>query len=497
MFIETWRKHWGLKQDPFSCEDADKDPILSRMDRGAVHSDFERLFGDPESPSPGIVFGEKGSGKSGLRLMMRRKLEELSESSKRVLCTDYVEFDSYLERFRRSVGAKPEPAEVGRAVHRHWSLSDHLDAMLSGGVTELVDRFLDSKESAKDLSDKQKADFLLLSAFYYDSHRRTTSEALQDVGARLHFGRWRTMFFNMLRTVVVVVGVAVAIAPIADRSDRFVKEGSELGWHVVGLSLVAAVVLQALIERVSLSSLARKVRSLRVLNRDPRPVLKALRSVGASHREEFPWPKGTDEATRYDHLTRFEAILSKLGYSAWYVLFDRIDEPSALNADPDGARRFVETILDHKLLQTPGLALKLFLPIELDEIYRNAGPEKLKRMRLDKSNLVPTLEWTGQELTEIANQRLIACSDDASTPHRLGDFFAPDVGDDYVRDTLQRLATPRYAMGFLTAVFRDYARNLPDDLDADGDEWLVPRAHFDVVRASFVDKTNVLRRKLN
>ena len=65
MFIETWRKHWGLSQDPFACEDADKDLILTRMDSSAVHSGFDRLFGDPESPAPGIIFGEKGSGKSG------------------------------------------------------------------------------------------------------------------------------------------------------------------------------------------------------------------------------------------------------------------------------------------------------------------------------------------------------------------------------------------------------------------------------------------------
>ena len=58
MFAQTWRAHWGLTQDPFDCEDADKDLILARLDTGAVHAGFDRLFGNPAAPAPGVVFGE-------------------------------------------------------------------------------------------------------------------------------------------------------------------------------------------------------------------------------------------------------------------------------------------------------------------------------------------------------------------------------------------------------------------------------------------------------
>ena len=75
MFAHTWRRHWGLDEDPFVQEDADKDPVLARVPLEAVHSSFDRLYGSPDTPGPGIVFGEKGSGKSGLRLAMRRRLE--------------------------------------------------------------------------------------------------------------------------------------------------------------------------------------------------------------------------------------------------------------------------------------------------------------------------------------------------------------------------------------------------------------------------------------
>ena len=74
MFPHTWRHHWALDEDPFVQEDADKDTVLARLPIEAVHSSFDRLYGTPDSPAPGIVFGEKGSGKSSLRLAMKRRL---------------------------------------------------------------------------------------------------------------------------------------------------------------------------------------------------------------------------------------------------------------------------------------------------------------------------------------------------------------------------------------------------------------------------------------
>ena len=43
----------------------------------------------------------------------------------------------------------------------------------------------------------------------------------------------------------------------------------------------------------------------------------------------------------------------------------------------------------------------------------------------------------------------------------------------------------------------EYARELPGDLP-DGDAaWGIPRSHFDIVRASWIDRAGVLRRSLN
>ena len=37
MFAQTWRSHWGLTQDPFDCDDADKDLFLARLDASGNH----------------------------------------------------------------------------------------------------------------------------------------------------------------------------------------------------------------------------------------------------------------------------------------------------------------------------------------------------------------------------------------------------------------------------------------------------------------------------
>ncbi|MEM7518237.1 MAG: hypothetical protein AAF368_15105, partial [Planctomycetota bacterium] len=166
MFTQKWRDHWGLARDPFACEDADKDPILGEVDPTAVHTGFDRIFGNPDVPSPGIVFGEKGSGKSGLRRMMRRRIEDWNETHEksRVFHVEYIDFDVQIDQFRQAVGASSDTRKAAKSVVGSWRLSDHLDSMLSLGVTKLLDQCLEHGERPGKLSKKQKIDLLLLAS---------------------------------------------------------------------------------------------------------------------------------------------------------------------------------------------------------------------------------------------------------------------------------------------------------------------------------------------
>ena len=499
MFIETWRAHWGLRHDPFASEDADKDVVLGLTEVRAVHSAFDRLFGDPASPAPGIVFGEKGSGKSCLRLHVRRRLDAYNRAhaGARVLCTDYAEFDGFLERFKNTIGGRHD--SVAGCVLEHWVTADHLDSMLSIGVTRLVEELFD-KDAAidkKSLTRKQKIDLLLLATLTLGSRRETTMASLGRLGSALSLRRPRGVLVLGLRILLVLLSVLLALVPLLGPRLGFDVQGPAWTWYGAGAVLLGIVGLHAAWSSVYLSALARRAtRSVRVVHHDPAPLTRLLASLSANERKEMPIPRSHDEATRYELLARFQVILAASGYRAWYVLLDRVDEPSSLNADPKAARRFVETLLDHKLLQVPGMALKLFLPIEFDELQRSATPEKLKMMRLDKSNLVPTLEWTGQELVEIARARVRASGETGSTCD-LHDFFASDVDPEYLRDTLQTLGTPRYAFGFLSSAITEHARNLPDDLPQDAESWRIARAQLDIVRAAWLERASLLRRSLN
>ncbi|MEM7308441.1 MAG: hypothetical protein AAF682_17300 [Planctomycetota bacterium] len=500
MFIKTWESHWGLRQDPFSCEDADKDLILSKMDPSAVHSGFGRLFGQPDSPAPGILFGEKGSGKSGLRLMMKRRLDELKGSGEaRAICSEYIDFDGFLECFRRRVGVSSDAKAVAKAVSKEWGLADHLDSMLSLGVTQLVDEVLDDElKPDGPLSPKEKADLLLLTALYDSSTRRTAQDGMRRVASSVGLSLGRRIGVMFMRWLGLGLAAAIMLAPhVAPMIEGAPDLGAPWIWLAGGGAVLLLVLFQWAADAFRVSRLSAGARRIRVLQRDAGAVASLIRSVPSSIRNEMVLPEGTSEATRYELVRRFQAVLKRFGFPAWFVLVDRIDEPSALNGDPDGPRRFVETLLDHKLLQLPGLAMKLFLPIELEGLYSEGRVEALKRMRLDKSNLIPTMTWTGQELIEIARTRLSTCLESDARARDLFDLFHSDIDPNFVRDTLETLGTPRHALGFLSTLLQEYVRTLPGDLDPEDDRWRISLNHFNVVRSSWAEKSATLRRKLN
>lgn len=490
MFTREWREHWGLEADPFACEDADKDFVLAELETSAVHTGFERVFGDPRVPAPGIVFGEKGSGKSGLRLMMKRRLAELEEQhpERRMFVVEYTDFNPFLERFRGTDASSPEK------VLAAWSTVDHLDCLLSLAVTRLVDLCLDERAAHERLSRKQKVNLLLLTALYYDSRRRTTAEAVRSLRLALRTFDGRTAG----RWLALALGTAAAGALAALPHLVEAELGDVRFWYGAGAVLLAVVWIGNAERRGRVLRRARRaVRSLRVLRRDAEPLASVVRSLPSRERQEFPLPVGDREDVRYEHLERLIDLTAAFGYRGWYVLMDRVDEPSLLSGDPALMSRFVEELLDMKLLQHPGLALKLFLPLELERLHRTASPEDLKAMRLDKSNLIPELKWSGRELWEIANRRLRVASVQGARARDLSDLFEEGFDQEHLRGTLQALGTPRYAFGFVSAVVQEHLKDLPGGLDAEDPAWRIPRSRFDVERAAWLDRTGVLRRTLN
>lgn len=506
MFADNWRDHWKLKEEPFVHEDADKDPVLAKLHAAAVHSSFDRLFGDPASPVPGIVFGEKGSGKSGLRRTMVRRLEGFNANSPkaRAFCVEYIDFDPFMESLRRHTNIAPDSKKTTPKLLDTIERADHLDAILSLGITRFVDDIARDPSDGRRLDRRRKRDLLTLTHLYYRSDEQTRSEAVASLQKSLNWFSGRPMMFQVLRILVSVLAVFLLTLPhlsvlgvLFDRFDGWSVKYPSLA-HWTGGILLAGTWLWTWVTGWLLYGRARRtVNAIRVVPGVARPLAKFLATLPPATRDELALPQRHEDESRYLMLKRLLGVLNGADYASMFVLVDRVDESTFLGGQADQMHSFIEPLLEHKLLQFEGLGLKLFLPIELSRLTMHASSEELKRMRLDKANTVQELIWTGQELLSIANQRLAAVSTDPASAHRLTEFFAPEVSQDDLREALHNLGTPRLCFGFLGTLFTEHTRDLPDELDGEDARWKISQRIFDIQRSAWVDRARTLRRTLN
>ncbi len=146
MKIQTFLEHHGIRANPFAEEDAQTDPVFKEhCIASTYHPTWDKIYGDPAEPSTSIVFGEKGSGKTAMRLQIARHLEEYNRQhpDQRLFVIEYDDFNPFLDRFRDKLSRRRRRAD---RVLAEWKLWDHMDAILSLGVTGLVDRILDGDE---------------------------------------------------------------------------------------------------------------------------------------------------------------------------------------------------------------------------------------------------------------------------------------------------------------------------------------------------------------
>ena len=101
-------------------------------------------------------------------------------------------------------------------------------------------------------------------------------------------------------------------------------------------------------------------------------------------------------------------------------------------------------MLDNKFLKQPGVGIKLLLPIELAQYIDREDRDFYQRARLDKQNMVPSLEWTGEALFDVASARLKACALPGRSP-TLRDLFDESIDDRRLTSAFRSLRVPRLA----------------------------------------------------
>src|SRR5690606_36918132 len=106
------------------------------------HPDFPKILGQIDQPATSIVFGEKGSGKTAIRMLMGRRIAEhnVDHADARVLAVPYDDLNPVLDRLMR------HRQQEAQRVHHDPRLAVHPDAILPQAVTRLVDALLGERQ---------------------------------------------------------------------------------------------------------------------------------------------------------------------------------------------------------------------------------------------------------------------------------------------------------------------------------------------------------------
>jgi len=442
----------GMTANPFADEDAQTDPVFQgRCRTSTFHPNWDKVYGDPSAPATSIVFGEKGAGKTAMRMQIATQVEEHNRSreDERLFVIEYDDFNPFLDRFadRLSNRKRRNPAKV----LSEWKMWDHMDAILSLGVTCVVDRLLGARQpsgspanelpanAAKRLDRFQKRDLLLLAACYDNSLTEAFQSRWYRLRRRLRYYPWQSWG---IRGIGILTKAAV-LGTIA-----YTKNYSWLltvwPWLIIALGWAPwmAQVWRWWMQAYGVS------RNLRCVNRDVHPLRQVFMQFSGREINGQPLPNKHRTDDRYELLYKFQGLLEALGFSGIIVLVDRVDEPHLMNGSLENMRGLVWSMLDNKFLKQPGLGLKLLLPIELSEFVQQENRDFFQRARLDKQNMIPSLEWTGQSLYDLANARMAACSDDEHSP-QLRDLFDENVTDTRLVDAFATLRVPRHLFKFL------------------------------------------------
>lgn len=481
MRTEQFLSHHGINRNPFAEEDAQTDQVFKSLCVEIRHPAWDKVYGDPADPATSLVFGEKGAGKTAMRLQIAEAVEahnERAAAGKKIWVVEYDDFNPLLDRF-----ADRLPTRKGLDadhVLQEWKLWDHMDGVLSIAVTDLIDRLLDKSRSdrraARKLDGSQRRDLMLLAACYDDSTAAPQRDRWKRLCRTIGYPAWRAsgwFAIGILVTAIILGGLAGA------HDLGWLNAWDWLGtpWPYVG---IVAGWVPWIWKRICRKVVARGIGNhIRVLRHDRSALAGLLNRFRARDLDNQPLPNRRRTDDRYEMLGKLQGVLEAIDYGGIIVLVDRVDEPHLLGGRTEAIRDFVWSMLDNKFLRQPGVGFKLLLPNELLEHLNRETRDFHQRARIDKQNLIPSLDWTADSLTDLANARLGACAEGEAP--RLRTLIDPAVTDTRLDEALRSLRTPRHLFKFL---FRLISTHCSQHTDTDP-MWQIERDTFEAVLAVY------------
>ncbi|WP_254507468.1 hypothetical protein [Anatilimnocola floriformis] len=482
MKIQPFLEHHGIARNPFAEEDAQTDPVFKEhcID-STYHPTWDKVYGDPHEPASSIVFGEKGSGKTAMRLQLARHLEAFNDQSpaRRLFVVHYDDFNPFLDRFRDRLGSRNRRPDK---VLQNWKLWDHMDAILTLSITGLVDRILEVRQpttsvickieqsKVDDLDRHQARDLLVLTACYDQATGENFKDRWNRLRKRLKFNTWKSYW-------QLAAGITTMVAMIALWITIYVNGG--FGWLPpwwICLPLVFVGWIPWLVKAWKNFWLARGILSrMRVGIRQTNDLRKVFMQFTPAELASQPLPNKDSTDDRYELLMKLQAILQTLGYPGIVVLVDRVDEPHLINGQAELMKALVWPVLDNKFLKHPGLGIKLMLPVELWRFTEREERDFYQRARLDKQNVIPSFEWTGEALYDVANARVKACAVDGGKTPNLKSLFEPAISEQRLIEAFRNLRVPRRLFKFLYKLLVSHCNAHTDETPV----WQVSSSRFE------------------
>lgn len=506
MNLQQFFDHWHITENPFRGEEARQDAVFSRLAGDgsgpsfvSAHSDFEKILGQIDRPSTSIVFGEKGSGKTAIRLQIADAVVQHNRDhgEAKAMLIAYDELNSILDRFHERAGAT-DPMESLRKLR----LVDHIDGLLMRAIPGIVDtvigetasgRSIDLGEGvrrrARGLDPTSKRDLVLLQALYDRTERAEDRTGKLRSALRLGLPRsvllWSTLAYAGW---LLPVAVVIAFFTIGDGQANVLW--NTLFFLALGAWL-AFLVKRLVWDAAALRQLAKRVRrQVRITARTEPSFARSLAQIDPSLRHAGALPLTGSEDTRYALLDRLRQVLVAFGYRSIIVVIDRVDEPSLINGDAERMRAVVWPMLNNKFLQQENLGIKMLLPIELRHALYKESSQFFQEARLDKQNMIDRLSWSGPMLYDLCEARLRACRPSEAEHMTLLDMFAEDVTRQDLVDALEQMHQPRDAFKFLYACLNEHCQNVTAEEQA----FRVPRLVLDAVRKRQADRVQQLYR---
>ncbi len=492
MTLTEFLSHHRLTENPFRGEEARSDPVFGRMSgppplapgriehtHEMLHADFEKIVGDLRRPSSSVVFGEKGSGKTAIRLQIARRIAEhnLANPGAKVLLVAYDDLNGVLDRVHERLGSKT-PLESLQKLR----LVDHQDAVLCAVVPRLVDAVVgsgpdpidlpeDSKNILRRLDSTLRRDLLLLQALY--DRPDTAAERTVALRRRLKFLPPLRIISNNAALVVFPLLILAAVVWTKLVPIRGVKP-EMTAWGLVGITLLYAIfaLKVGVYDRWKLMRTAKRLRrQIRVVNRPDVSYGRSLREMPPGARQTQHLPVTDSDEPRYAAIDRLRRVLRALGHVGLVVIVDRVDEPTLVSGDPDKMKAVVWPMLNNKFLQQDSIGFKLLLPMDLRHAVFRESSAFFQEARLDKQHFVEHLSWTGTTLYDLCNARIAACTASGAPPADLMDLFAQDVTRQELLEALERLHQPRDAFKLLYRCLTEHCASVT----AAQNEWRIPR----------------------